>query len=68
MVGQGGVVECDIKALNVDRSTPPSMQSTPLRTRPGSVGGGGQRGTGHGGPKRRFRTRRRSRWLGWEGG
>ena len=35
--------------LNVDRSTPEhAVHST------GSVGGGGQRGTGHGGPKGTF--------------
>ena len=44
--------------LNVDRSAPEhAVHST------GSVGGGGQRGTGHGGPKGAFRTRRRSYFL-----
>ena len=43
--------------LNVDRSTPEhAVHST------GSVGGGGgQRGTGHGGPKGRFRARSKRR-------
>ena len=50
MVGQGGVVVCDIKY--VDRSTS-EHEVHPS----GSVGGVGQRGTGHGGPKGAFRTR-----------
>ena len=51
--GRGASIEYVI--LNVDRSDPEhAVHST------GSVGGGGQRGTGHGGPKGRFRTRRRS--------
>ena len=41
LVGQGGVPVCDKAVSNVDRSTPEhAVHST------GSVGGGGQRGTG----------------------
>ena len=48
MMGQGGVPVCDIKRRPVDLRA-----CSPLHW----VRGGGQRGTGHGGPKGRFRTR-----------
>ena len=44
--------------LNVERSAPEhAVHFT------GSMGGGGQRGTGHGGPKGRFRTRSKPYYL-----
>ena len=50
MVGQGGVVVC-VVISNVNRSTSVHACSIAVVRPTGSVGGGGQRGTGHRGPK-----------------